>query len=63
VDAAPPRVFIEGPFPRVLGWSYDIGPDGRVLTFVNAEETSARQLKVITNFPELVRQKERRATK
>jgi hypothetical protein len=47
----------------VSAWSYDIGPDGRVLTFVNAEETSARQLKIITNFPELVRQKERQAAK
>jgi hypothetical protein len=63
VEAAPPRVFIEGPFPRVGGWSYAIGSDGRVLTFVNAEETSARQLKIITNFPELVRQKERQAAR
>jgi hypothetical protein len=36
---------------------------GCVLVLVNAEETSARQLKVITNFPELVRQKERQAAK
>jgi len=36
--------------------------DGRVLTFANAaDEPSSRQLKIITNFPELVRQKERQA--
>jgi hypothetical protein len=34
-----------------------------VLVLVNAEETSARELKIITNFPELVRQKERQAAK
>jgi serine/threonine-protein kinase len=57
VEPGKPRRFAEGPFPRVGGWSYDIGPDDRVLTFVNADEKSADRLHIVTNFGELVRRK------
>jgi hypothetical protein len=57
IEPGRPRPFAEGPFPRVSGWSYDIGADGRVLTFINADEPSAPHLNVITDFPELVRRK------
>jgi hypothetical protein len=56
-----PRRYVEGPFPRVSGWAYDIGPDARVLTFVNAEEESSPVIRIITNFPEFLRQKERQS--
>ena len=45
-----PRLLLEGPFPRVTGWSYDIVPDGRLLVIVGPNERTVRHLNVITNF-------------
>jgi serine/threonine-protein kinase len=50
-----PRPWISGPFHRVPGWAYDVGPDGRLLVIVGPAETSAGHLNVVTGFGAMVR--------
>ena len=52
----PPRLLFQGHFLQAYA-SWALGPDGRFLTLIGPEEPPARNLRVMTHFPEFVRRK------
>jgi serine/threonine-protein kinase len=55
--AGTPKVLFEGPYNNVLGFSYDVAPDGRFLVLQpEYDDSEVRELHVVTNwFEELKR--------
>jgi hypothetical protein len=57
---SPPRKVFDGNAQHYLqanNWSYDVGPDGRLLVIQGGPPTRVTRLEVMTNFPEFVRAK------
>ena len=59
LDLGAPRVLFEGPFINILGYSWDISPDGdRFLLVENpAQDKPQTRLVVITNFFDEIRRR------
>ena len=58
IKAGIPRVFVEGPYKNVSGFSYDVMPNGKQLLVLQPEhdDSNKREINVVLNWFETLEQ-------
>ena len=49
-EVGPSRLELDAPIVRIRSWSYDVGPDGRLLVVLGSPDESLATLNVVTGF-------------